>query len=242
MGKHFDYRQTLLSSVDDFLAQTSERVNKAHQTVKEAEASLTRWTLDDLIWVPYFTALTDSVCFENRNYLLETRTKLLSDLPDIYRTYVRYDFRPYFSPAEHELYMLLVELVQVLRRFRHPHTPDSVSRYREMYARYREMCTRVEDVSSQTPAPKQFGEETIYHFILREIVTVLTHIDIWDSQVRRGYLVPDAPLTEIYDGDERPDAAGDISWADKALQAVTGNEWLLVTHQITPQVIVVSLH
>ena len=89
---------------------------------------------------------------------------------------------------------------------------------------------------------ERWGEETIYHLVLREVTEIVTHIDLELSLQHFGYLIPGTPYSTFSEESNYPNITETLNWAQKAMDAITGKVWLLVTWQITSDQVRFSLH
>lgn len=245
MPRTIQYRRRLLAIVSAFQDPSEVSQADAHQLVKRLYHDRRVQTIGDLVWGGYVSALTDSVFYENAEYLEHTRQTLLRGSPELYRTYLNYDFRPDFSEVEREWYARLVEVVAWLRANPFPDFPDRMAGEQEYERRIE--AGRV--LQARTPPPVDLASEMLYHLVLRTASSVVTGVSPSDSH-RQGYLAAAAPLTIYHwdpaEPDERchfmPDARESVAWAERALGAIALQGWLCVTCQITPNAYLVSLH
>ena len=101
--------------------------------------------------------------------------------------------------------------------------------------------------AKQSPTAHYIGDETLYHFTLRCASSALTGINMHYS-ARFGYLAARVPYISYGsdptdpDGSRDPDARSSVIWAERALRAILGKDWVWMTWQITDKAYLVSLH
>jgi hypothetical protein len=105
-------------------------------------------------------------------------------------------------------------------------------------AQYARLKRRIAHLSEQSPLPTRFGEETIYHFILRQATTIAANVGMdgpefhGDSLTLEGDFRIIPPLgtacRTVLDTRES------LIWAQRALRSIAAEQWLLITWQVTP--------
>ena len=152
-------------------------------------------------------------------------------------------FRPDFSDVERDWHAQLCELTAWLQNVALPQQDESAAQ-----SEYERHVRTITALSARTLPPAHIGEEKLYHFVMRTASAVLVGIDPWYS-ARYGYLAAAAPLTAYHWKPAAPnncyrpiDAGPSIAWAARALQAITLQDWVWMTYQITVISYVVSLH
>ena len=150
MLESVDYRNLLLTIVDAFLEGTPDSLLRAHSLTKTLLRFHDRQphtsTLDKWVWGGYVVMLGDSVFYESEEFLSETRAILTQGSPSINRAYLNYDFRPNFTPAEHEWLEHLIHILTLLRKWRGTTSEANM----ETYARHVEAYCRTQSIHSST--------------------------------------------------------------------------------------------
>lgn len=253
MPKPLDYRRRLLRIVDAFSDPTDTAHAHALRLIDRLKHDRRRGlqSIDDLVWGTLISELSDSLFFNDPDFLHTTRETLLHGSPELHRAYLNYDFRPDFTDVEREWHTQLTELATWLLTRPFPLTPHGpLPRDDETtsQAEYERRAHAIRELSDRTPPPAYVGEEALYHYILRTASTALTSINPWGSS-RLGRLVMDGQYTEYHWDPENPaasryppDADISIEWAERALRAVTLQGWVWFTWQITRDAYLVSLH
>jgi uncharacterized membrane protein len=79
MPKKISYRKKLIQTIEAFLNGKPSSYVKAHKVVRQCYVTINneakRLTLDDIIWSSFIVALTDSVYYENEEFLISCRSK-----------------------------------------------------------------------------------------------------------------------------------------------------------------------
>lgn len=253
MPKPLNYRRRLLAIVDTYLDPTDISHARAHLLLHRlAHARRFRFhTIDEMVWSGFASELNDSLFNRDAAYLHQTRQTLLHGSPELHRTYLRYDFRSFFTEVERDWHNQLLELAAWLQTKPFSEVADDllpISSDWEPQAEYERRVQAVRAVSDQTPPPPQIGEETLYHFILRTAEAVLTAIHPFYS-ARFSFLVVAPPFTAYNWDRSNPtahqyliDAEASIAWASRALKAISLQDWVWLTWQVTATSYVVSLH
>lgn len=117
------------------------------------------------------------------------------------------------------------------------------------YEDYQRRKTAVETLAASIPTPEQFGEETIYRLVLREVSHLITAIDIRLSAVYKGYPTPEPPYSLQGDNFDTADMSEPLAWAGRALDALSGVgniffSWRLLanTASFDADLLLISLH
>src|SRR5215469_3198238 len=202
MPNYLSYRKQVLHAVDAFLQGTPASLSQGQQIIEQCWTALgadsQRFTLDGLIWRSLVHPLTDSVFFMSQDYLLELRSVLLGFPAQAHnKILVQHDFRPYLTPIEAEWYaqllstltfiqnLLFAQVAEATAEARHNHTPSSTiletipaaMSIRQAHQDYVQRQAALEALAASIPPPKQFGEETIYRLVLREVSAWVTAVD-----------------------------------------------------------------
>ena len=230
-------RRLLLAAVDAFLEATPASVAKACRLIARCETLLgTRvpaiFTLDAVVWGGMVTELSDSVYYEHLPTLRTYRALLADGSPTLHRLYLNHDFGPYFTPVECAWHTSLQRALDVV-------TPFPVDAPASAAAQYTRLKRRIARLAEQSPPPARFGDETIYHFILRQVTTIVTTVrldrpsfqpeGVWlDGEYR---LIPPPGWTFR----TVPDVRESLTWAQNALRSIVAAQWLLITWQVTPE-------
>jgi hypothetical protein len=253
MPKLLAYRRRLLAIVNAFLDPTEASHTRARHLLKRLYHDPRRrsQTVDDLVWGTFVSELTDADFCEDAAYLQATRNTLLHGSPELHRAYLSYDFRPLFSEVERDWHTQLQELAAWLQTQPfHDITAESLARSERTaaHAEYEQHIQVIRTLSEHSPVPAHVGEEMLYHLILRTASAVLSTIDAFYS-ARYGYLAAAGPYTAYHWNPAQPaalrcpiDASDSVSWASRALQAITLHDWVWWTWQVTSTSYLVSLH
>jgi hypothetical protein len=259
MPEYLSYRKQVLHAVDAFLQGTPASLSQGQQIIEQCSTALgadsQRFTLDGLIWRSFVHPLTDSVFFTSREYLLELRSALLGfPIKARNKILVKQDFRPYLTPIEAEWYAQLLSTLDFIQRLpfaqvaeaaaeaRQNHAPGmtiletipEAMPIRQAHQDYAQRKAAIEALAASIPPPKQFGEETLYRLVLREVSALVTAIDIRLSAVYKGYPSPLPPYVVEGDKASEADISDPLAWAKRALAALAGDgtfffSWQLVS-------------
>lgn len=250
MPKPLDYRRRLLAIVDAFMDPADLSHTRGIRLINRLYRDPRRrlQTIDDLVWGGFVSELTDSDFYENPEYLQQARETLARGSSELHRAYLSYDFRPDFSDVERDWHAQLCELAAWLQNIHLPLGDGLVAQ-----SEYERHVHAITTLSARTPPPTHMGEEKLYHFIMRIVSAVLVGIDLRYSDLRNftqyEYLAAAAPLTAFHWNPADPndryrpiDANPSVAWATRALRAITLQDWVWMTCQITATSYVVSLH
>jgi hypothetical protein len=240
-----NYRRRLLAIVNAFLEPADPTHARADRLVDRLYHDPRRrlqfgQTVNELIWGDLISQLTDFVFYEQPGYLQETRNTLLHGSSELHRAYLCYDFRDQFSGVEREWRDRASTLAQWLQSSQFT-DPDA------LLAEYERQTTPIKELSARSPLPKNLGDETLYHLLLRMASDVICGINPRYS-ARFGYLATSVPWTlmQCPMADERvhpcPDAGPSVVWAERALRAIVAEDWVWMTWQVTDKAYLVSLH
>ena len=254
MPKPLDYRRRLLNVVNAYLdpADTSHvRADRLIDRLYHDHFRHNSQTIDDLVWGGFVQELTDSEFSENPTYLQQTRDALALGSPELHRAYLNYDFRQEFTDVERDWHAQICDLAAWLQTKPFPWLqsgPLPADDELGAHAEYEQRVSVITELSAQSPPPAHVGEEKLYHFVMRTASAVLTGINPWYA-MRCGYLAAGGAYTEFHwnpaDPDDRYrpiDAGMSVDWAARALRAITLQDWVWMTWQITATSYLVSLH
>lgn len=237
MPRRIDYRIALTRAVDAFLERTPASTTRAHGIIRACYQSLTRqvFTLDDIIWGPLVSALTDSVYYENRRYLTNLHALLSGSSRGIQRVYISYDWLAHdFTLSQQELYTKLLSMLDFLK--------TNPSEGNEVILTYEQNKAEIESQVAALPLIAHVGEETFYQFVLREVAALVTTIDVNRMVRRRRGPVPAPPYSCVCDSENaEPDISEQLTWAYRALNALQGQSWLELTWQLDANRLLTSL-
>ena len=247
MVKPIFYRKQVLEAVEAFLEETPSASAHAAYLIQQCydELSLEEkyMTLDDIVFGFFVRALTDSVFYENKTFLLEVREILRGHSShSIERSVFCLDCRPYFTVNEGEWYMQLVSLVHMLTTFPFGKIYEASHQARQQKESWDAMCTHIpeiiraaqtneeyvqktrliEAIVAKSPSPGDFGDEKIYHLVLREVTTLLTGLDIGKAAAFFGYPILKIPHSRFGSRTEPVDMTASIRWTEKVLKALAG--------------------
>lgn len=240
MNRNVNYRSLLLKAVGLFLEQTPSAQARALRDVRRCLRMEIPFSLDSIVWGGAISALTDEVYNTNIPYLLALRDKLTGGSSTRARTYINYDILEEFTSSERLWYEKAHELLIFLQGF--SFTDTDTMNTEEKIQTYRHMATELRVIGDHESTVSPWGTETIYHLVLREVTEIVTHIDLELSLQQFGYFIPQTPYSTISEESNHPNIGETLTWARKALDAIAGKAWLLVTWQITPDQVHLSFH
>lgn len=240
MSQPVDYQLCLLRAVDEFLKGTAQAEEAGLHWLKSCPKPGT-YTVNDLIWGSLYSMLGDSVIYRDLASMRELRPFLAGESTEIKRGIVSNDFRWAMIPSEHDYLELLERSIALLEHF----PPVDIHAYIEQYAGYQKSA---ETLLLDLPKVDDLGDETLFRLVLREVDAAIMHLD-FDYTVKYA----DAfHKLQLFQGEqvgifrsrpyERPDAMEWVNWSKKALGAVTGTQWILLTWQVQGRVLIFSLH
>jgi hypothetical protein len=101
-------------------------------------------------------------------------------------------------------------------------------------------------VAAQSPTPERWGDENVYHLVLREVTAIATNIVIGRSHpALQRRLFAESPLTMCrqltFEGPDFPDVRESLAWARHALRSLVAESWLLILWQVTARHYTLSL-
>lgn len=267
------YRKHLLSAVEAFLQDTPASIAQGQQMIEQCYFALNtpsqRFTLNGLIWRELAHPLTDAVYFTSQEYLLEVR-KALQGFPSKVRQqlFIKQDLRPYMTADEAAWHAQLLELFTFIQNLPFAEVakataearqqnisgltilatfPEAIA-IRDAHENYQRRIATLETLGASIPHPDQSDEETIYHFILREVSDLVTNIDIRASAIYQGY---PTPLYYSLEGDnaDPPDLSEPLTAARRRLDALSGVgnlyfSWRLIANATSfdANLLLISLH
>lgn len=196
-------------------------------------------TVNDIVWSSYFSALTDSVFYEDTDYLRALREFLLSkDSKKLHTWIIRDDFRPFFTPDETEWYAQLLSLVAFVEGIAYQHIYQvthadweqrtQCPEYAQAQAFDEEYLSRTEHINALVagiPVPKNLGEIKIYHLVLREVTSWMIGLRVGWPAVHYGYpIAVYAGQMSYHTGinSECANGSGIISRAKRMVEALAG--------------------
>jgi hypothetical protein len=248
-SEHLDLRRTLLATVDAFLEGTPASILHAHDLVHQCSLARRIISLDELIWGGTLAELTDSLYYQNTDYLAQTRQLLLEGSPQIHRAYVNCDYRADFTLVERGWYARLEDLLEHLAAI--PLTDFRLGLMQATNGKCERLLAGIHEAEALSPPPLYPGEEMLHTRVLREATALLdVRVLVLPRDVPEvgARLVP-APEYTAYDGDVRRPSAGGytdatcgIDAARRMLRAVAGQGYLVVTYCCVPDQYVLSLH
>lgn len=234
MPRPTDYRQRLLIAAALLAKRTPTTIRRARRILRECHATLVPYTLANLIWGPNISALQELLVHDNPERLLSVQESIQASTGRTERAYVRYDFRNNLSRAESELYAALLGMLNFLDRFPFADAQLEINEYQRKVEEIRALV-------SQLPIHAAAEDETIYSLVLRETSSAVTSINMTASVLRYRYMVPNTPYSTIDDGYSPPNLRTVVEGARRAMQAISGEEWLAVTWRFAG-VVVMSIH
>jgi hypothetical protein len=251
MQKRWNYQKRLLEAVEAFLDETPEVQTQAHADIQhwvaEARNSAESMTLDDIIWGSFVIELTDSVFYENKTYLRDTRELLLGrDRRNRFTALFMGDCRSYFTVDEVAWYDHLLGMVDFLVaipfvRFHEVIYPEFQNKERwetirervpeaaqveKLEQDYEQRKVRLEEIAAKSPVPEDAGAESIYHLVLREVTSILAEIWVVPVAAYVGYPILGGPHSNFRGAGENqyPNMTEQIVWAKRVLEALSNEE------------------
>lgn len=215
------YKKALLRAVEAFLEGSPSALKRAHRIIQHFYHAINRspqhLSIDYIVWSFFFSALTDSVFYENRRFLQETRKELLGQTPHGISSAAVFheDYRPSFTAEETEWYTqlqsMLAFLVDIPFARIHAATDQArqakeswetmqgyipeVALAEKLEEEYKQRNVLINEAAAQRPSPRHIGDETIYHLVLREITELLTALRLDKPAVYFGYPIFDGSYT-----------------------------------------------
>jgi hypothetical protein len=209
-------------------------------------------TIDAIIWGFFIVALTDSVYYEDEDFLQETRALLLghSSWNAARRAIFSDDYRVYFTPDEAEWYAQLLSMLDFLMAIPFAQIHEVTHQVRQnaetnileiaqaekIDDEYRRRKVVIEDLAARSPSPENVGDEKIYHLVLREVTDILTAIRAGKAAVYFGYPVFEGTYS-VYGGlqSSKPqplDMTQRLVQARRLLDAIAGKGDLFVSWRL----------
>jgi hypothetical protein len=183
LARRVNFRRTLLAAVDAFIEGTPTSIEKGLRLVGRCYAARQFTTLDEVVWGGIISTLSDSIYYEHAPTLLEFRSLLAEGSTNIHRAYLNHDFRDEFTQAEQDWYARLWSMLDFFDTFPFTNAAEAIAEYEQRSAAIR-------DIALQSPPPRRFGDEMIYHFILREVTEIATSVRLGLGVLARGRLIP----------------------------------------------------
>lgn len=211
----------MLRAVEAFLENSPSAHKRAQRIIQHFYHAInddTRYlSIDQIVWSFFFSALTDSVFYEDGRFLQETRKELLGQTPHgISNAAVFHeDYRPSFTAEETEWYTQLQNMLAFLADtpFARIHAATAQARQAKeswkvmldyipevvlaakLEEEYQQIKTLINKAAAKRLSPRHIGDETIYHLVLREITELLTALRLDKPAVYFGYPVFDGSYT-----------------------------------------------
>jgi hypothetical protein len=242
MSRRIMYRRQLFLAIDAFLERMPSACVRAQHIIQRCKIAINaeekRLTLDHIIWHFFIQALTDSVYYENEEFLHTTREMLRGhDLRNVVRTVCSDDYRVYFTADERAWHAQLVSMMDFLLAipfaklhkvmmqtrqdkenwiplFARTSEKVQIEKIEEEYLRRRAL---LETISARNLAPENSGDEKIYHLVLQEVTSLLTEMNVGMTAVSMGHPILVGQYTS-YTGliavtHEYPDSTDNLLWA-----------------------------
>ena len=244
------YRKQLLQVVEAFLEGNPSAdkralriIHRVRRTLHTEEKAL---TLDWIVWTLLFVKLSDSVYYENKAFLQETREIVLGHSSQSIASQVfSEDLRSCFTIDEAEWYDQLVAMVDFILTIpfaklheatyqafinreseeeMRSHIPEivQVGIIEEEYQRRK--CS-IEAIYAKCPSTINIGDEKIYHLVLREVTSLLLEIEVGKKAALLGYPILKGFLLETDGATSFPPKYVDITegllWATRMLNAIS---------------------
>lgn len=221
------------------MEQTPDGIKRGRRIVTGCDTELHRpekiFTINSLVWGNISMLLSDSVFYTDQSYLLHLHTALSGRSWVQEQAYISYNFADYsFTSIDQELYNRLLGIVEYLL------TADFSANGMAL-KEYQHNVSALQSVATQIPLPEEFGDSTIYHSVLREVVAFVTNVDPVRSHKQEHLALAPGHYTVIAEGVNTPDISSGVSWAHRALLALAAKDWLLVTWVIRADLLLFSL-
>lgn len=257
----FTYRKQLLLAVEAFLKRTPSSSARAQNIIQRCKNIINseekEMTLDHIIWSFFIQALTDSVYYENEEFLHTTYEMLIGhDLRNVVRTVCSDDYRVYFTAKEVEWHTQLVSMMDFLMSIplakihkvmmqTQQNEEDWISLFARMPEKvqiehieeeYMQRRTLIKNISASNPPFESVGDEKIYHLVLQEVTSLLTEINVGMTAAYMGYPILGGPYSS-YTGSiavthEYPDITTSLLWAQRLLNALIGQGALFLSWRL----------
>jgi hypothetical protein len=256
MTVKMSYRKQLLRAVEAFLEETPSAHMKALRIINRARTKLhteeKALTLDWIVWTPLFSKLSDSVFYENKEFLRETREMVLGhSSQNIASQVFSEDLRSCFTADEAEWYAQLVSMVDFILTIpfaklheatyqafinresgeeMRSHIPEIVQleMIEEEYWRRKDI---IKTIYANCPSPNNIGNEKIYHLVLREVASLLLEIEVGKKAALLGYPILKGFLLETDGATSFPPKYVDITegllWTTRMLNAISAKGGVL---------------
>jgi hypothetical protein len=233
MSSQIDYRKRFLHIVETFLEGTPSSIGHGLRALERMPRPDTS-SLNGLMWGPYFSMLSDCEYHQSREFLRQLQGELSGASRSAQRTYLNYDFRPEMTTEEHDWYLAVESLLVFVREM--AGAPEKVmpSSPEALTAAYQRRTTEINEIMERQPTAALIGDERIPSFVLHQVSTVITNLDILTSK-HRGFLIPDGIYSSFvaYPNNRfAPNASACLDWAERAMQAISGRGWLLIMWQV----------
>lgn len=254
------------------LAQAHRIIQRCYAAMQFGEEV----TLNDIIWDSFVRELTDSVFYTSETFLREAREMLLGHASQpIARTIFGNDYRPFFTTDEEQLYSQLISLLDfiaavpfaAIHEATHeawlnkatwatvrPTLPEA-AQAEQIDEEYWQRKALIEEIAARSLPSEDVGEEKIHRLVLREVTNILTALRVGLAAISSGYPALDAPYTDYRVTTlstsaiiERIDATESLSWARKALDAISGKGTLFLSWRLSKaptfdgDLLIVSFH
>ncbi|HEX6796954.1 MAG TPA: hypothetical protein VF116_04465 [Ktedonobacterales bacterium] len=231
MIETLNYRKVFLEAISLYLEGTPQTVARARNII----ASLGRpapYTISDVLWGPYIGMLGGAEYFENRSELQRLARQLRNSDGFVRRVYLKFDFRPVMGPSELQWFNSLWQTAQFLMNALQLFGKDMREGNRNLVAEYERLRSNIRTVAKSIHLPKLEEENTVYEVIMQQSSAVLSDLDVKGIGSSARGLIPHGTYSVIASHQRLPvvpDAAGSLRAVAKALEALTGSEWLLLT-------------
>lgn len=256
MSRKTSYRKQLLRAVEAFLEKTPSAHIRAKSMIQQGYTELHNeveaLTIDWIIWGHFFAKLTDSVFYENEEFLRETQEMLLGhSSQNIASNVFSEDYRSCFTADEAEWYAQLVSMVDFVTTIpfvkiyeatyqawqnketwtmMYAHIPE-VAQAEKIEEEYQQRKALIEKISAKIPTPENIGDEKIYHMMLCEVTSLLTKIRVGKAAVYFGYPILQGFHLETDGSTSFPPKSVNttelLSWAKRTLDAISGKGAIL---------------
>lgn len=266
MPRRISYRRQLLQAIEAFLEGTPSAYIRAQSIIQRCYTSLNRddgrLTLDQILWLSFVVALTDSVYYENEASLREMHEVLQGQSSqNIARTVFNHNFCIHFTVDEAEWYAYLLSMIDFISTI--PYTkihqatfsawqekatwaetrkliPEAIQA-EKIEGEYQQRKQLLETIAARSPSPKNIGDETLCRLALREVTSVLTGISVGRAAVYCGYPMLDRPYsgygeaTELAPGifEYTFDMTESVNWSRRVLEALAGRRGLFLSCRLS---------
>lgn len=238
MSSAFDYRAQLLEAIQAFLEGTPDAEDRGRRIVHTC-LTPKHFTLDDLTWGSIISMLTDILFQRDVENLRDLQRFLSGESWELKRGMIDYDFLPFLDDRERACAATLQRMVALLEGFSEALAAQSLDDYVQQGVQLQDQARTS---FAALPRIEHIGDETLYHFILREAESLLVNIDLEFARQHQRLVFPGFATFSARYRLDMPDASGAVAWVKTALAALVRQETLWLTWQVHEGGLFFSLH